>query len=171
MTFEENIRKWILEWVSQHNPELGAVPCPFAKQALLDSKIVMHELTPMDHIISMPDYFKAELENFTYHWPKDAEVVAIGCDPKFITAEQLQEAVEQSNTSTLIPRGYIALEDHPDAPEIISGVSMNNGEWALVLVQSKEKLDKASAMLDRQGYYNNWSKENLDDVVNWRNTS
>ena len=45
---------------------------------------------------------------------------------------------------------------------------MNNGEWAIVLVQSKEKLDKASAILERQGYYNNWSKENLDDVVNWR---
>lgn len=167
MTFEENIRSWILEWVSQYNPALGAVPCPFARQALLDNKIVMRELKPMDHI-SMSEYFVAELENYTYQWPDNTEVVALGCDPEYITAEQLQSAVEQSNTVTLIPRGYVALEDHPDAPEIVAGASMNNGEWAIVLVQSKEKLDKASAMLEKQGYYNNWSEENLNDVVKWR---
>jgi len=171
MSFEENIHSWILEWVSQYNSALDAVPCPFAKQALLDNKIIIHELTPLEEWISMPDYFKAQLENYTYHWPKGIEVVALGCDPKHITAQELETAVEQSNTHTLLPRGYVALEDHPDAPEIVAGESMNNGDWAIVLVQSKEKLDKASAILERQGYYNNWSKENLDDVVNWRKSS
>jgi len=38
----------------------------------------------------------------------------------------------------------------------------------LVLVQRLSKLNNASEILKNQGYYDNWPKENYDDVVRWR---
>ena len=62
----------------------------------------------------------------------------------------------------------VALEDHPDDKEIINGVQMNFGKCILVLVQRLSKLNEASNILKEKGYYDNWSKENLDDTVAWR---
>lgn len=167
MTLADDIETWIVEWVSQHNKNLNAVPCPFARQALVDNKILIRELEFLEHI-SMSDYFRAELENYTYHWPNDKEVVVLGCRPELISANNLEQTVDQCNQTFLKDRGYIALEDHPDNLEIIAGETMNQGSWALVLVQTKSKLDKASAILERQGYYKTWSQKNIDDVVSWR---
>ena len=167
---QADLESWIYEWVSVYNEKLQAVPCPFAKQAYVDNKILIRELSRID-TLTMADYFAAELENYTYHWPKDKEVVALGCRPNLIDSAELSDIVKRCNEGFLSDRGYIALEDHPDSLEIIAGEVMNQGSWALVLLQSKEKLNKASAILARQGYYKTWSQENLDDVVNWRKNS
>ena len=167
---QADLETWIHDWVSVYNEKLQSVPCPFAKQAYVDNKILIRELKRVD-TLTMADYFAAEIENYTYHWPKDIEVVALGCDPNLIDSNELSDIVKRCNEGFLKNRGYIALEDHPDSLEIISGEIMNQGSWALVLVQAKDKLAKASAMLERQGYYKTWSQENLDDVVNWRKNS
>ena len=52
--------------------------------------------------------------------------------------------------------------------EIINGAKMNFCLCSLVLVQRLSKLNNASNILKEKGYYKNWSKENLADVVNWR---
>jgi hypothetical protein len=62
----------------------------------------------------------------------------------------------------------VALEDHPNDPEIINGVKMNFGKCILVLVQRLSVINRKSEWLRAEGYYDNWSEENLDDVVNWR---
>lgn len=167
---EKDIENWILNFVSVHNPQLNAVPCPFAKQAYIDNKILVRELKPIDPWLTMPDFFLCELENYTYvyNWPKGKDVIVLGCDPKLITPKELSDKVKRSNETFLKERGYVALEDHPDDPEIIAGQIMNQGSWALVLLQSAEKLKTASRMLEKQGYYDSWTKEQLDDVVNWR---
>ena len=67
-----------------------------------------------------------------------------------------------------MPSGLVALEDHPHDPEIIAGEPMNQGTWAILLVQATAKLNAASKMLAKQGYYDLWTQEQLDDVVNWR---
>jgi hypothetical protein len=67
-----------------------------------------------------------------------------------------------------MPKGLVALEDHPDDIEVVNGATMNQGTWALVLIQESSKLKAASDMLKKQGYYDNWTQEQLDDVVNWR---
>lgn len=167
---QADLETWIYEWVSVYNEKLQAVPCPFAKQAYVGNKILIRELKRID-TLTMTDYFAAELENYTYHWPNDIEVVALGCRPDLIGSGELSDIVKQCNESFLKNRGYIALEDHPDSLEIVADEIMNQGDWALVLVQAKDKLDKASAILERQGYYKTWSQENLDDVVNWRKNS
>jgi hypothetical protein len=62
----------------------------------------------------------------------------------------------------------VALEDHPEDPEILNGISMNFGKAILILVQRLTKLNNASKILKKKGYYDNWPKENYDDVVKWR---
>lgn len=167
MTLAKDIETWIVDWVSQYNKNLDAVPCPFARQALVDDKILIRELEPWEHI-SMAEYFQSELENYTFHWPNGKEVVVLGCRPELISSDELEQIVDECNQTFLKDRKYIALEDHPANLEIIAGEVMNQGSWALVLVQLKSKLDKASAILEKQGYYKTWSQENIDDVVSWR---
>lgn len=166
----QDLETWIYNWVSVYNNKLQAIPCPFAKQAYIDNKIHIHQVEPIGGY-SVAELFYYNLDQATQSWPTNKEVIVLGCDPTIITAAELADTIEDCNHRLLGPRGYIALEDHPDDLEIVAGERMNQGTWALVLLQSKEKLNKASDMLERQGYYKTWSKENLEDVVNWRKTS
>ena len=52
--------------------------------------------------------------------------------------------------------------------ELIDGVKMNHGELVLVVIQRLERLNRFTKSLRKGNYYDKWSKENLDDVVNWR---
>ena len=45
---------------------------------------------------------------------------------------------------------------------------MNFGLCSLVLVQRLSKLNNASKVLKEKGYYDNWTQEDLDEVVTWR---
>ena len=65
-------------------------------------------------------------------------------------------------------KDYVVLEDHPESEEFINGVKMNFGACGLMILQRLSKLNTAADQLQKKGYYNTWSKENLADVVNWR---
>lgn len=163
---ESDIREWILSRLSNNLEEFNNMPaCPFAKQALLDNKIKIIELKKVFEHISMSEYFLAELENFTYHWPDGLEVIVIGCDPSLITATELSNIAEKANDTFLDQRGYIVLEDHPNEIEQVSGYVVNQGSWALLLLQSKDKIKNARRILEHKGYYNNWDKNYYKEVV------
>lgn len=160
-----SVTKWITEFLDIPSETLNNLPpCPFAKQALLTNKIKIHQIKPLPHI-SMKDYFIAEMENYTYHWPKGKEVVVLGCDPNLITADELEDSIEIATERFLEKRGYIALEDHPDHVEQVKDLVFNQGEYALVLVQEADKLNKARKILKKQDYYKNWPEEYYEDVV------
>ena len=59
----------------------------------------------------------------------------------------------------------VALEDHPDDPEEWKSVSLNFGKCIIILVQRLSKLNQASKILKRKGYYDSWDKDHYDDVV------
>lgn len=166
MTMESDIHDWIINKLSVELDEFNGLPaCPFAKQALLENKIkVVHLKNIFSHIV-MPDYFTAELENFTYQWPKNTDVVVLGCDPEHISATALSELVETANSTFLAKRGYIALEDHPAVEESVAGYTLNQGTWALILLQSKKKIVGAREILAKRGYYKNWDPEYYKEVV------
>jgi len=163
--FETHIHNWIQNFLSiPHATFNNLPPCPFAKQALLDNKIQCVEIKPYEHI-SMHDYFIAELENFSYHWPKGKEVVVIGCEPCYISAVELSLATETANNKFLYNRGYVALEDHPDEKEQVQDVVLNNGLYAIIFLQQKEKLNTARTSLLKQSYYKNWDTEYYNEVT------
>ena len=158
--FKKDMESWINDWVSVHNEQLGTIPCPFAKQAMLRDKIAWRVTNSSE-----------QLDIILYALMEDSmpnEVVAIGIDPRKITPEELSLIIKKTNYAWLIPSGLVALEDHPDDVEIVGGATMNQGTWALVLIQESSKLKAASNMLKKQGYYDRWTQEQLDDVVNWR---
>ena len=63
-------------------------------------------------------------------------------------------------------RGYVALEDHPLEVEQVQDVKLNQGEYALVLLQPKDKLETAREWLEKKDYYKNWTKEYKQEVQN-----
>lgn len=165
---KQDIEEWIVRFVSVYNKELGTIPCPFAKQAMIDNKILYIEFVGEYEHITKRDHLIAMCENYTYHWPKGIEVVIIGYNPTLVSAEELSLVTHEVNNKFARNRGYIVLEDHPDEKENINGAIMNQGKWALLLIQSENKLNKASRLLKKQGYYDSWSIEAMDNVVNWR---
>ena len=164
---EYEIRQWIEERLSTNLPEFNNLPaCPFAKEALIKNKIVIQELdNQYESRLSIKEYFLAELENYSYHWPKGKEVIVLGCKPELISSDDLSDIVEIASEKFLTKRGFIALEDHPDVEEKVLDYKLNQGSYALILLQEAEKLQKAREILKKKQYYKNWTKDYLDDVV------
>lgn len=153
----EDIKKWIEEFVSVQHEELGKVPCPFAKQAMLENKIKYVETEKIGETLS----------NLVDDWTDKFEVVVLYTKTDLYTPNEVSDIVKRFNKLAM-PRDVVALEDHPEDPEILNGVSMNFGGAILILVQRLSKLNKASTILKRKGYYDDWPKENYNDVVKWR---
>ena len=152
-----DIESWILNTLSTRSEVFnGLPPCPYAKSAWLDNKVKVHHITGEHFEPKM--HLSAELENYTYHWPKGKEVVVLGVDPNLISAEQLSKVIDDQH-NMLSKRGYTALEDHPDDVEMVSNVKLNQGKWALVLLQETSKLNEARDWLESRDYYKNWDPE------------
>lgn len=160
-SLEQDINDWIMNVLSKGSKVFNGLPaCPYAKQAWLDNKVHCHYL---DGTFPIQEWISAELENYTYHWPKGKEVVVLGFDPLSILPFQLSEIIDQK-TPMLSKRGYTALEDHPFEREEVSGVHLNQGTWGLVLLQETQKLAEARAWLEGKDYYKNWDPEYKQDV-------
>jgi hypothetical protein len=67
-----------------------------------------------------------------------------------------------------VPRDLIALEDHPSDPEIVNGVCMNQGTYALALVQNLTELNEKAHLMARKGFYDTWPKEYLQQLFQHR---
>ena len=77
-------------------------------------------------------------------------------------------AVDTANTEFLLRKDILALEDHPDSVEDVNGVIMNQGKYALVLVQSLSKLNVAAKQMGAKGFYHNWPEEYLTGLFEHR---
>ena len=70
-----DIESWIHNTLSTRSEVFnGLPPCPYAKSAWVDGKVVVQHL---DNKFEIKHWISAELENYTYHWPKDKEVVVL----------------------------------------------------------------------------------------------
>lgn len=160
-----NFEDWILNFLSQPNSVFNDLPpCPFAKEAWMQGKVLIQEITKID-TLSITDYFLSELEDYSCHWPKDKEVVALVCDPNIISSQQLVDITEIATEKFLSERGFVALEDHPDLLEKVKDVILNNGNYAVIFLQPFDKLNKARKILKKKGYYKNWTTEYYQEVV------
>jgi len=151
---KNEIQKWLDEFVTQPNPLLnGFPPCPYARAAIID-------YVETDHVSNA-------LEDLLKNWSDDVQVVCLYTTTENYTPVGLSYIVKEFN-KVAMSNDIVALEDHPDDEEDVNGVKMNFGKCIIVLVQRLSKVNEASALLKKKGYYDVWSKENLDDVVNWR---
>lgn len=152
------IQQWIEEFVSVHNEQLQQIPCPYAKQALIRKTI--------QYVPSTKITLVNKLETIAYLWDDRYEVAIFYIEDE-ITPEELSEVVDNFNRR-FMPRDFVVLDDHPDDPEVLNGVTMNFGKAPLILLQRLSKINWAGDQLKKRGYYDNWPKENYDDVVAWR---
>ena len=154
-SIRRKLEQWLVEFVEKPNPLLNNwPPCPYARQARLANKI---------HIV-----FDSPLEIARYvPFLDDYDVVVLCFDSTEYSSSQIELFTRHIN-SILIHKDYVVLEDHPDSEEFVNGAKMNFGECGLMVLQRLSKLNTAADQLREKGYYNTWSKENLDEVVNWR---
>lgn len=147
--------QWMQEFVEVPNPSLGNwSPCPYARQARMSNNILIKQgTTPYADCVSLTDYV----------WSKEVVVFWYEqYDPNMFIAE-----VNQANQE-LMPNNIVVLEDHPDTEEIVSKIKMNFGFCPIIVAQQLDKLNAAADQLRSKGYYNSWSKQDLDNIVNWR---
>lgn len=155
----KKLHKWMTEFVEVPNDKLGNwPPCPYARQARINNNIGIK----FCEVFEFDDVIRESLQTL-----EEKEVVVICFNHNAIDPDSLQKFVKDKN-ELLMPINYVILEDHPDAVEHINGVCMNFGECGLLVIQKLDKLNNASEQLKSKGYYDVWTKSDLDDVVTWR---
>jgi hypothetical protein len=98
----------------------------------------------------------------------DLDVIVVIYDAQEWPLDRFRHQWQTAQTEFLSPKGLLCLEDHPADLESVNGVSMNQGTWALLLIQSKVKLEQAAEQLAAKGYYAGWPDAYLDSVFHNR---
>jgi len=155
MQVEQEIIKWMKEFVEKPNPKLGDwAPCPYAQAARVNNQIEIVEGKN-----ALTDFESIDLDS--------KEVWVFWYPTKQYTGDEFAEIAKELN-NTLMPQDIVVLEDHPDLVEHVSSIHMNFGKAGLLIIQHLSKLNEASNKLRKQGYYDHWSQEEIDEVVTWR---
>lgn len=152
-----DVLDWIQDFVEAPNSALeGWPPCPFARAARLANMIDIRAGTAPE----------SDLQ--ALHATEPFEVIVLVYDASTIDAAEFDLCVDRINGDTLAARDLIALADHPRDAETVRGVVMNQGNWALVLVQRLSRLDSAAQQLAQQGYYTGWPEDYLRTLFRHR---
>jgi hypothetical protein len=144
---------WITGFVEQPNAQLqGWPPCPYARRARLSGEFEIRQGR-------VDPYLDLQQVNMN-----EKTVVAYVYDPQHFQGEEFNRLVDQVNQDFLVSRDLLALADHPDSLEIVKGVKLNQGTWAVVFVQPLTKLNEFAKMLAGQGYYKDWPEDYLQGL-------
>ena len=149
-TVQADIESWIVNFVEVPHPALGGwAPCPYARRARLDRDFeVRLGLAPMHDLITIS---KNGLDG--------KSVIIVVYDPVVHPYEEFSSALNTANKEFLLPNNLLVLEDHPADLEIVNGVSMNQGTYALALVQSLSDLNANAQLVAKKGFYDSWPEE------------
>jgi hypothetical protein len=160
MDFEQaqrDVTNWVTSFVEAPNAALnGWPPCPYARKARLDGEF---EIRP-GRVDPYMDLMHAEMGQ--------RMVIAYVYDPRSVPASQFNQLVRDVNRGFLLPRNIVALADHPDCPEEIQGVRMNQGTWAIAFIQPLDKLNHFARLIAARGYYQGWPEDYLRDLFDGR---
>jgi hypothetical protein len=150
-----DVTNWITGFVEKPNPLLnGWAPCPYARAARMQNKIRLD--------IGLGPWL--DLRQISWHGMRDLDVVVLVYDPQEWPLDLFRVQWQSAQQEFLSAKGLLCLEDHPADPEVVNGVSMNQGTWALLLVQQQIKLEDAASQLAKKGYYDNWPEDYLTSL-------
>ena len=149
-TVTADINRWIETFVEVPHPALGGwAPCPYARQARLNQEYEIR-------IGASPGY---DLVSMSHYKLGNKKVVMFVYDLSTITAQELAGYTNYYNRLWLTGQDLIALSDHPDDAESVNGVVMNQGQYALLLVQSLSELNEKAQQLGSKGFYKDWNED------------
>jgi len=156
---KQDIEKWIVDFVEVPHLALGGFPpCPYARSSRLKQSY--------DIFIGSDPYF--DLKNRARYGMGNKEVIVYVYDPKEWSHDLFASSLDQANRDFLLAADILALEDHPDDVEIVNGICMNQGTYAMALVQSLSDLDTKAQLMAKRGFYDTWPEDYLTGLFQHR---
>jgi hypothetical protein len=153
-----DIERWIETFVEVPHPALGGwAPCPYARKARLDRDFEVRLGT--DPYVDLKDVAQTGITK---------SVIIFVYESTTYNYEQFHSMIESANTEFLLSKDLLVLEDHPAAPELVNGVSMNQGTYAMALVQNLTDLDQKAKLVARKGFYDTWPEDYLQELFQHR---
>jgi hypothetical protein len=158
-TVKQDIENWIVNFVEVPHPALGGFPpCPYARSARLKRSYQV--------FLGTDPYY--DLKHRARHGIGNSEVIIYAYDPAEWSHELFASSLGQANQEFLLSADLLALEDHPHDVEIVNGVCMNQGTYALALVQSVSDLNAKARLMANKGFYDTWPEEYLQALFQHR---
>lgn len=158
-TVRYDIEQWIENFVEVPHPALGGwAPCPYARKARLDRDFTVR--------VGVNPYF--DLLNVAKDGLGGRSVLILAYNPNEFFYSQFTSDIQAANEEALLRNDLLALEDHPGDPEIVNGVGMNQGTYALALVQSLSDLNEKAQLVAKQGFYDTWPEDYLQALFKHR---
>jgi len=155
----QDIEQWIQNFVEVPHPALGGFPpCPYARSARLKRSYSVY--------IGSDPYF--DLKNRARYGMGNREVIIYAYDPTEWPHELFASSLDQANQEFLLDADILVLEDHPADVEIVNGVCMNQGTYALALVQSLSDLNTKATQMAAKGFYDSWPNDYLTALFQHR---
>lgn len=156
---KQDIESWIENFVEVPHPALGGFPpCPFARQARMKRTFEVY--------LGTDPYY--DLKNRARWGMGNQEVIIYAYDPAEWNHKLFSASIESANTEHLLRADILALEDHPDDVENVNGVVMNQGKYALALVQCLSDLNTKAKQMASKGFYHGWPEEYLQGLFHHR---
>ena len=156
---KQDIENWIINFVEVPHPALGGFPpCPFARQARIKRSF--------DVYLGTDPYY--DLKNRARWGMDNREVIIYAYDPQEWPHKLFSASIESANNEHLLRVDLLALEDHPADVENVNGVVMNQGTYALALVQSLSDLNAKARQMASKGFYDTWPEEYLQSLFQHR---
>lgn len=154
-----DIESWIENFVEVPHPTLGGFPpCPFARSARLKKSYEVY--------LGNDPYY--DLKNRARYGMGNKEVIIYVYDPQEWPHDLFSASIESANTEHLLRADILALEDHPADVENVNGVIMNQGKYAMALVQSLSDLNAKAKMMAKKGFYDAWPEDYLQALFHHR---
>ena len=154
-----DIECWITNFVEVPHPALGGwPPCPYAKKARLERDF--------DVRLGMDPYF--DLVNLSMDGLGGKSVVIYVYDADYWNYDQFSFSLRCANLDYLLKKDILALEDHPADPEIVNGICMNQGTYAMAMCQSVSDLNAKARHMASKGFYDSWPEDYLQALFQHR---
>lgn len=153
----QEIREWSAQVLEKSNPAFGNLPmCPYAKQAWLDSNIMIHVTSELTDVSEIKATFPPT-DHLTH-------VIAwTGWDE--MSADEFQQWINIQNKNHF---GTWIVGFHPEADEDENAPEFEGtcgDDYAVILVQSYAYLVGASRALLRTKYYENYSPDDMKIIT------
>lgn len=149
---KNDIEEWIDNFLSvPHKAFSGMPPCPYAKKAWIDNKIQVEISTSRD----LDDDIKKTLATEK----GDKDVILFLLDPREVSPEGL-ELVSKTYSSDK----WMLMEDHPEGHEEVDDLCLNNGKYAIIFCNRREKLENAREELKKTDYYDKFDPDYKEEV-------
>ena len=155
----EDIENWITGFVEIPHPALGNwPPCPYARRSRLAGSF--------DVRLGTQPY--QDLQGLAATGLQGKEVVVYAYRPGSWPYLDFHQQLERANQDFLLAKDLIVLEDHPYDLEMVNGVCLNQGTYALSMVQGLSDLNSKARVMSHKGFYKSWPEEYLANLFNHR---